>query len=142
MLLLGIDVGTSSIKVSVVDSATQKCIASTYYPETEAEIISLHTGWAEQSPDKWWEDFKQALNKVNSSDKYDPLDIGAIGISYQMHGLVLLDKNGKVLKDVAISGSGKGSLTVDASMLSSGAYQYSLYVDGRLIGTKQMEHIR
>jgi xylulokinase len=66
MLLLGIDVGTSSIKVSVVDGATQKCIASTHYPETEAEIISLHTGWAEQSPDKWWEDFKEALKIVNS----------------------------------------------------------------------------
>ena len=102
MLLLGIDVGTSSIKVSVVDGHTQKCIASTHYPETEAEIISLHTGWAEQSPDKWWEDFKQALNKVNSSGKYDPQDIGAVGISYQMHGLVLLDKDGKVLRNSII----------------------------------------
>lgn len=102
MLLLGIDVGTSSIKVSVVDGDTQKCIASTHYPETEAEIISLHTGWAEQSPDKWWEDFKQALNKVNSSGKYDPQDIGAVGISYQMHGLVLLDKDGKVLRNSII----------------------------------------
>jgi xylulokinase len=102
MLLLGIDVGTSSIKVSVVDGATQKCIASTHYPETEAEIISLHTGWAEQSPDKWWEDFKEALNKVNSSGTYDSKDIGAIGISYQMHGLVLLDKDGKVLRNSII----------------------------------------
>ena len=102
MLLLGVDVGTSSIKVSVVDGATQKCIASTHYPETEAEIISLHTGWAEQSPDKWWEDFKQALKKVNSSGNYDPKDIGAIGISYQMHGLVLLDKDGKVLRNSII----------------------------------------
>ena len=102
MLLLGIDVGTSSIKVSVVDGTTQKCIASAHYPETEAEIIALHSGWAEQSPDKWWEDFKQALKKVNSSGKYDPQDIGAIGIAYQMHGLVLLDRNGKVLRNSII----------------------------------------
>jgi xylulokinase len=102
MLLLGLDVGTSSIKVSVVDGATQKCIASAHYPETEAEIISIHTGWAEQSPDKWWEDFKQALKKLNSSGKYNPREIGAIGISYQMHGLVMLDKNGKVLRNSII----------------------------------------
>lgn len=102
MLLLGIDVGTSSIKVSVVDGATQKCLASAHYPETEAEIIALHSGWAEQSPDKWWEDFKQALKKVNASGKYNPQDIGAIGIAYQMHGLVLLDKNGKVLRNSII----------------------------------------
>jgi hypothetical protein len=56
--------------------------------------------------------------------------------------IVVTDKAGKILKEANLSGGGKGSLTVDASMLSSGAYQYSLYVDGRLIGTKQMEHIR
>ena len=55
MLLLGIDLGTSSIKVSVVDAATQKCIASSQYPETEMDIIATQPGWAEQSPDLWWE---------------------------------------------------------------------------------------
>jgi xylulokinase len=102
MLLLGIDVGTSSIKVSIVDGATQKCIASAQYPETEAEIISQQTGWAEQSPDKWWEDVKQAIKKANNSGKYSPQDIGAIGIAYQMHGLVLLDSDGKVLRNSII----------------------------------------
>ena len=102
MLLLGLDVGTSSIKVSVVDGATQECIASAHFPETEAEIIALHSGWAEQSPDKWWEDFKQALKKVHASGKYNPKDIGAIGIAYQMHGLVLLDKDGNVLRNSII----------------------------------------
>jgi hypothetical protein len=56
--------------------------------------------------------------------------------------MIVTDKSGKVLKEVKLSGSGKGSITVDASMLSSGAYQYSMYVDGRLIETKQMEHIK
>jgi xylulokinase len=102
MLLLGIDVGTSSIKVSVIDAQTHTVIASAQYPETEAEIISLQTGWAEQSPDEWWNDVKSAIQKANQSGKYDPKDIGAIGIAYQMHGLVIVDKNGKVLRNSII----------------------------------------
>ena len=92
MLLLGIDVGTSSIKVSVVDGQTQKCVASAYYPETEAEIISHKSGWAEQSPETWWEYTQQAILNANTSDAYDPKDIAAIGIAYQMHGLVVVNK--------------------------------------------------
>ncbi len=102
MLLLGIDLGTSSVKVSVVDAATQSCIASAHYPETEAEIISAHPGWAEQSPDQWWEYVKQAILKCHATDKYDPQAIGAIGIAYQMHGLVLVDKDQHVLRNAII----------------------------------------
>lgn len=102
MLLLGIDVGTSSIKVSVVDGASQRCLASAQYPETEAEIIARQTGWAEQAPDVWWDYVKQAIKKANSLGKYNPQEIGAIGIAYQMHGLVLLDRNAKVLRDSII----------------------------------------
>lgn len=102
MLLLGIDLGTSSIKVSVVDSATHNCIASAQFPETEVDIISLQPGWAEQSPDLWWEHTKQAILKCNASGLYDPKDIDAIGISYQMHGLVLVDKEQKVLRNSII----------------------------------------
>ena len=87
MLLLGIDIGTSSVKVSVVDAATQQCITSAQYPETEAEIISLQNGWAEQNPDTWWEYLQHALMEANVSGKYKPKDIAAIGIAYQMHGL-------------------------------------------------------
>ena len=99
MLLLGIDLGTSSIKVSVVDAATQSCIASAQYPETEVDIISLQPGWAEQSPDLWWEHVKQAILKCNAAGSYDPQDIRAIGIAYQMHGLVLIDKDQHVLRN-------------------------------------------
>ncbi len=99
MLLLGIDVGTSSIKVSVVDGATQQTIASAQYPETERDIISLKSSWAEQSPERWWEDVKAAIKKVNQSGRYNKNDIDAIGISYQMHGLVLLDKDSNVLRN-------------------------------------------
>jgi xylulokinase len=102
MLLLGIDLGTSSIKVTVVDAATQAAIASAQYPETEADIISPHPGWAEQSPDLWWENIKQAILKCNAGGLYDPMDIGAIGIAYQMHGLVLVDKQQHVLRNAII----------------------------------------
>lgn len=102
MLLLGIDVGTSSVKASVVDGVTQQTIASVQYPETEREIISLQPGWAEQSPDRWWQDVKAAIKKLHQSGNYNAGDIGAVGISYQMHGLVLLDKSGNVLRNSII----------------------------------------
>lgn len=102
MLLLGIDLGTSSIKVSVVDAETRQCIGAAQYPETEAELIVLNSGWAEQSPDEWWENVNQAILKCHSLFPYNPLDIGAIGIAYQMHGLVLVDKNQRVLRNSII----------------------------------------
>lgn len=102
MLLLGIDVGTSSIKVSVVDSETQSALVSVQYPETETEIKSLKPGWAEQSPDMWWEHVKLAILRANASGKYIPAGIGAIGIAYQMHGLVVVGKDQQVLRDSII----------------------------------------
>src|SRR5215217_5198577 len=102
MLLLGIDLGTSSIKVSVVDVATRQAVASAHYPEKEADIVSLQSGWAEQSPDTWWEYTQQAIKKLNAEKKYDPSEIAAIGIAYQMHGLVLVDKAQNVLRNSII----------------------------------------
>ena len=97
MLLLGIDIGTSSVKVSVVDAATQQCIVSAQYPETESGIISPNPGWAEQSPGMWWEHTQMAILKLHAQKKYDPLDIVSIGIAYQMHGLVMVDKDQNAL---------------------------------------------
>src|SRR5664279_4958163 len=102
MLLLGIDIGTSFIKVSVVDASTQQCIASAQYPEKETAITSLHPGWAEQSPETWWQHTIQAIKDLNATKKYNPSDVKAIGIAYQMHGLVLVDKQQKVLRDAII----------------------------------------
>ena len=102
MLLLGIDVGTSSIKVSVLDAATQQCIATAQYPETESKIISLQPGWAEQAPEQWWQYVQQTILKCHASKKYNPLDIAAIGIAYQMHGLVLVDNNQQPLRNSII----------------------------------------
>ena len=102
MLLLGIDIGTSSIKVAVVDANTQQTIVTAQYPETETGITSLQNGWAEQSPEMWWEHVQQAILKSNATGKYNPKDIAAIGIAYQMHGLVCVDKNQQVLRDSII----------------------------------------
>jgi xylulokinase len=102
MLLLGIDLGTSSVKVSVSDAATHKVLASVHYPESEATILSRQPGWAEQSPDTWWDYVQHAILKAHATAAYDPAAIAAIGIAYQMHGLVLVDKQGVVLRDSII----------------------------------------
>ena len=102
MLLLGIDIGTSSVKVSVVDAVSQKTLASAQFPDTESPIISLQLGWAEQSPDMWWEQTQQAIQMCHAKGTYNPEDIAAIGIAYQMHGLVLVDKNQQVLRNSII----------------------------------------
>lgn len=98
MLLLGIDIGTSFIKVSAVDAETQKTIAAAQYPEEENEIISLQAGWAEQDPEMWWQCTVEAIRKLTVTHKIDGNNVKAIGISYQMHGLVMVDKNQKVLR--------------------------------------------
>jgi len=102
MYLLGIDLGTSSIKVAVVDVATQKKVATAQYPEEETAIKSLQPGWAEQSPNEWWQNVQQAILKLNSAGLFDPKEIKAIGIAYQMHGLVVVDQNQEVLRDSII----------------------------------------
>lgn len=98
MYLLGIDVGTSSIKVAVLDFETHECIASAQYPDEEAIIISEKPGYAEQDPMEWWHHVQQAILKCNALKIYNPKDIKAIGIAYQMHGLVMVDKNQEVLR--------------------------------------------
>src|SRR4051812_21834600 len=102
MFLLGIDVGTSSIKVSVVDAQTGRCVASAQHPDSEAPILALQPGWAEQSPESWWESVKAAIKKAAASNTFDPKEIRAIGIAYQMHGLVVVDKEQQVLRNSII----------------------------------------
>lgn len=102
MYLLGIDLGTSSVKISVVDAATQQAVSSVQYPETEAEILALQPGWAEQDPEIWWKNTKNAIKKSHATGKYNPKDIRAIGIAYQMHGLVITDASGNPLRNSII----------------------------------------
>lgn len=98
MLLLGLDLGTSSIKASVVDGSTGKLVSSAQYPDVENTISSPKEGWAEQDPEMWWDCVKKAVQRCNANGKYNPKDIKAIGISYQMHGLVMVDRNLSVLR--------------------------------------------
>ncbi len=98
MYLLGIDIGSSSVKASIVDGATGKCTASAFYPKQEMKITALRAGWAEQAPELWWANLKLAISEVLSVSKVAPKTIEAIGISYQMHGLVVVDKNQQVLR--------------------------------------------
>lgn len=98
MYLLGYDIGSSSVKASLVDAQTGKCLSSAFYPKSEAAIMAVKPGWAEQDPSAWWENLKLATSSVLSGSGVDPKDIKAIGISYQMHGLVCVDKNLNVLR--------------------------------------------
>lgn len=99
--LLGIDLGSSSVKVSLVDVDNGQCVASAHYPETEAPIKALKPGWAEQRPEDWWSYFKHALSQLSTSNSQLSA-IQAIGISYQMHGLVCLDQDLQPLRDAII----------------------------------------
>lgn len=96
--LLGFDVGSSSVKASLVDADTGVCAASAFYPEKEAPIIAVKAGWAEQDPQMWWNNAKLSLKKVMADAGVKGEDIKAIGISYQMHGLVCVDKDMNVLR--------------------------------------------
>ena len=96
--LLGFDVGSSSVKASLVDADTGVCAASAFYPEKEAPIVAIKAGWAEQDPQMWWDNAKLSLKKVMSDAGVSGEDIKAIGISYQMHGLVCVDKDKQVLR--------------------------------------------
>jgi len=98
MYLLGYDIGSSSVKAALVDAQSGRTVASAFYPESEAPIISRKSGWAEQEPSSWWEYLKMANAKVLADSGAKPSEISAIGISYQMHGLVCVDRNMNVLR--------------------------------------------
>ncbi|SKC23649.1 xylulokinase [Alkalitalea saponilacus] len=98
MYTLGIDVGSSSVKVSLLNLTNGKCVASAFYPSEEMPILAVKAGWAEQEPLQWWENMKNALADVLKNAAINKAEIKAIGISYQMHGLVALDKNGDVVR--------------------------------------------
>ncbi|MCU0460317.1 MAG: FGGY family carbohydrate kinase [Bacteroidales bacterium] len=98
MLLIGIDLGSSSVKVSVVDGATGRALSTASWPPSEMDIAAPVPGWAEQDPEEWWKNFTLALAACLAPLGTKRKDIGAIGISYQMHGLVIVDTNKKVLR--------------------------------------------
>lgn len=100
--LLGYDIGSSSVKASLVNAETGKCVSSAFYPKTEALITAVQPGWAEQDPANWWENLKLSTQYIINESGVKPEEIAAIGISYQMHGLVCVDKDHKVLRPAII----------------------------------------
>ena len=102
MLLLGIDLGSSSVKVSILDGESGSTIASAFHPRAEMKIIAGKPGWAEQDPQTWWENLSLAVSDCIRQIGNRTRDIGAIGISYQMHGLVTVDRNSRVLRPAII----------------------------------------
>ena len=102
MYLLGYDIGSSSVKACIVEAETGKCVASTFFPKSEAPIISKQSGWAEQNPEDWWQYLKSATAEVLATSHIDSTDIRAIGISYQMHGLVCVDSDQQVVRPAII----------------------------------------
>src|SRR5699024_2202708 len=102
MLLLGYDIGSSSIKASIIDAEEGKLLASAVSPATELPINAPETGWAEQNPESWWKHVQGATRQLLQHTAVSAEQIAAIGISYQMHGLVLVDENQEVLRPAII----------------------------------------
>ena len=100
--LLGLDVGSSSVKASLVDVETGSCAATAFSPRQEAPITAVNPGWAEQDPRSWWDYAKQSLVQCLKQADARGEDIKAIGISYQMHGLVCVDRDLQPVRDSII----------------------------------------
>ncbi|MBK5279995.1 MAG: carbohydrate kinase [Bacteroidia bacterium] len=96
--LIGIDIGTSSIKASIVDASTGQTVSSAHSPSEEMTVNAVQPGWAEQHPDLWWEHTLISIKAAAQKAHIDPKEVAAIGISYQMHGLVMVDKEHKPLR--------------------------------------------
>lgn len=147
MYLLGCDIGSSSVKVSIVNQETGEVVASGFYPEEEAPIKAVKSGWAEQEPEDWWTYLKIALKKALSGSKIDGKNITGIGISYQMHGLVLVDENLEVLRPSIIWCDSRAVALGDRAFKSLGE-QYCLshllnspgnFTASKLAWVKEME---
>jgi xylulokinase len=102
MYLLGFDIGSSSVKACLVDASTGKTVAQDFFPKTEMQIVANRPGWAEQDPESWWENLRLANESVMKQSGVAAEDVKAIGISWQMHGLVLVDRNREVLRPAII----------------------------------------
>jgi xylulokinase len=100
--LLGLDIGSSSVKGSLLDVSTGKVITQASSPAEEMAIEALKPGWAEQHPDLWWEHVSRVIQAIRSSSPKELSALKAIGIAYQMHGLVLVDRDGKPVRPAII----------------------------------------
>lgn len=99
---LGYDIGSSSVKAALLDAESGKPLASAFSPASEMRIDSPFPGFAEQDPERWWQELVLATKLLYQIIRFDKNEIGAIGISYQMHGLVCIDKNNRPLRPAII----------------------------------------
>jgi xylulokinase len=102
MYYIGYDIGSSSVKTAIVEAETGKKVIVLNEPQNEMEIVSLHSDWAEQDPEMWWQYICTATKRAIRESNIDASKIQGVGISYQMHGLVIVDKEGKVLRNSII----------------------------------------
>ena len=98
MYSIGYDIGSSSVKAAIIDISTGKLVISDFYPREELNISSPQSGWAEQDPGIWWDSVKNLTLKLLDESEIHSEEIKCIGISYQMHGLVIVDKDMNVLR--------------------------------------------
>ena len=121
MYLLGYDIGSSSVKASLVEVETGRTVAGDFYPRSEAPIKALRPGWAEQRPADWWAYLKEVTASIMSQSGVNAADIKAIGISYQMHGLVAIDREGHELRDAIIWCDSRGVPYGEKAFAETGA---------------------
>ena len=100
MKSLGIDIGSSSVKVSLLEIETGECVASSTNPQSEMRIDAPRPGWAEQDPETWWYYACEGIRHISTD--HNLREVVSIGITYQMHGLTLLDRAGKPLRKAII----------------------------------------
>ena len=98
MYYLGLDIGSSSVKAALVEISSGKSLGVIQEPEEEMSILAQKNGWAEQKPEDWWLHTCNSIARLKHQYNVSRTQIKGIGISYQMHGLVLVDKSGKVLR--------------------------------------------
>ena len=99
---IGFDLGSSSVKVALVDATTGESILTLHEPKHEMSILSVQSDWAEQNPNDWWTYVCEATKRILNESKIEASKITAVGISYQMHGLVVVDSDGEPLKNAII----------------------------------------
>ena len=102
MYLLGYDIGSSSVKVALVEAKTGTLVRQLQYPEQEMPMTAHQSGWAEQAPEDWWQALCIATQQLLQLSTIDPSHIASIGIAYQMHGLVLIGQEQQVLRPAII----------------------------------------
>lgn len=128
MYYIGYDIGSSSVKVALVDAESNKKIAVLSEPEGEMRIHAPQPDWAEQDPEMWWKHLCQATQRILSENKIDAQQIKAVGISYQMHGLVLLDRQKKLLRNSIIWCDSRAVAIGDQAADAIGVQKYGTHL--------------